>query len=176
MHNLKIPILLLFGILLHACKQEKENTTNQGNITISGITYRDITGATGSIDAEDWGIDKTWPTFITTKLMFTDTLDYTWNNDSATFSNMVAYPNPCTNIFSLALESTKPCIMKFIIVDGSANMQSQGTVRLHSGFNAMSLDVSAPNFLSNNLYLMYYAFLDKSKTIYLKGHGDIKIN
>lgn len=175
MANYKITLILLLGFLIQACNRDKE-PNNPETITISDITYRDINSIPGSIDPDDWTTETTWPTFITSKILFTDTLNYTWNNDSATFSNMAAYPNPCTNIFNLAVEATKPCIMKFIIVDGSASIQSQRTVRLQSGFNAMSLDVSAPNFLSNNLYRIYYAFLDKNKTIYLKGHGDIKIN
>lgn len=168
--------LLFVSILLFSCKKDPSTETVNNTISISGITVRDITGQITSVDNSDWVKEDNWPGFINDKFNFPDTLNYHWKNDSTTDFGAAAYPNPTNHEFQWNLHTSKPIIMKYIIVDEAGTVFTNGTMRVETGGSTIFMDLADDKFPKNKYYRIYYSILDSLKKSYYKGHGDIKKN
>ncbi|GBL35752.1 hypothetical protein EMGBS15_13470 [Filimonas sp.] len=156
--------------LLLSCGPKKNKTDT---LTISGITYRDVSAVPGSQDLDDWTSDAVWPDFISSKFNFVDTIDYSTGGDTSTLT-LLGYPNPANTAITLNCQSSNATILKYIVVDQSVTVYSKDTYQIYPGYNSIQLSLSNTMYPANRLYRVYYAFYDKNKHCYFKGHGDIK--
>lgn len=171
---MKIARLLIFclSFLEWSCQSQSDAPET---ITISGITQRNQFGSPiGTADNDDWTTESSWPTLVSSQFNFSDTLNYAVNNEVGTINLISAYPNPATSQFIFIVSSSKPTIMKCILVDKQVNVLRKGTFRLESPNFAAAFDFTDPQIIAGKTYRLYYAFYDKNKAIYAKGHGDIE--
>jgi hypothetical protein len=164
---------LIISLFLISCPKDKTDAPDD-RITITGITLRDEVGfPLGEEDSTDWINDAVFPDAVTVLLNFADTLDY--SSTVTCMPSIMAFPNPVDNLFCIHAGISGPAIMKFIIVDENLRVYARNSVLLHSANQVYS--ISTDSLLSaNKYYRMYYAFYDKTKTAYYKGHGDLKKN
>ena len=171
---MKIARLFIFclSFLEWSCQSQSDTPET---IAISGITQRNQFGnLVGTADNDDWTTESSWPTLVSSQFNFSDTLNYAVNNEIGTINTIFAYPNPATTQFMFGISSSKPTIMKYILVDNQLNVLLQGTFRLKSSNFIVAIDFSDPKLVTGKTYRLYYAFYDKNKAIYAKGHGDIE--
>jgi hypothetical protein len=164
---------LIISLFLISCPKDKTELP-ENTITITGITACDETGLlTGEVDTTDWNADAAFPDEVNTLLNFTDTLDYSYVYNSTI--SIFAYPNPFENQFSFTVSSTENTIMKYMIVDESLKVYTKGALNLNTGNHTISI-LTDNLFPANKYYRMYYALYNYTKTVYYKGHGDLKKN
>jgi hypothetical protein len=167
-------VLIITLSLLIGCSKDNSEPASKDTITISGITARNDIGApTGTIDETDWTYDSYFPSVVNTLLNFTDTLNY--SNALSGANEITAFPNPSDNNFAFHCTSTNETVIKYIIVDESLNVYAKRTMNISPGSHVQLILTEHP-FQQNTYYRMYYAFYDKNKNVYYKGHGDLKKN
>ena len=165
---MKIRLFLAFimSLLFFACSKD-----NNEVITISGITERNNNGELiGNFDGTDWLNDNNIPEIVNSLFNFEDTANY----ETAEISTVeiVEYPNPVENIFNLHFNLSNETVIKFVIVDESLKVYYKYASKLNAGNNLLAIQTE--QLPRNKYFRIYYAFYDNSRTIYYKGHGDIK--
>jgi hypothetical protein len=161
---------LMITFLLTACSKDKNNIET---IFISGITERDNSGTLiGQPDETDWTSDTSFPKTIYSFLNFTDTVDYS-NAEISEITYIEAYPNPINTVFVLQFGVSNSSVIKYIIVDDSLKLYTENAIKLQMGTYAIAIQTDSL-YPKNKYYRLYYAFYDKTKKIFFKGHGDIK--
>jgi len=160
-------LTLIITLLLTTCTKDEG-----GIINISGITTRDNVGnLLGGLDETDWTNDASFPDAVSSLLNFTETIDY--SNAEISTIQIEAFPNPLESQFILNLSSSTGTVIKYIIVDEALKVYSEYALNLSAGNTLLAIQMNS-SFPNNKYYRMYYAFYDKTKTIYFKGHGDLK--
>ncbi|MGE0076421.1 MAG: hypothetical protein AB7S48_01025 [Bacteroidales bacterium] len=164
--GLLLALVLSMSLLFLACSKG-----NNDEITISGITERNYNGElTGDFDATDWLNDNNFSEKINSLFIFEDTVNYETSKISTV--EIVEYPNPVENIFYLHFNLSDDTVIKFVIVDESLKVYFKYASKLKIGNNLLA--IQAEKLPRNKYFRIYYAFYDNSKTIYYRGHGDIK--
>lgn len=150
-----------------------------------GYTEKDVQNyPTGQVDKTDWTTDGTWEK--QERDLFKDSGVDLNAAGRGTFNSIGLYPNPCAEevIFYLGNRPTRdipspaaePLQMRAVVVDkkyrpvhrfaGPANVGSE---------QVFKVQFPADKFEDGKLYRMYYVVYDANNQLYLKGHGDIKI-
>lgn len=150
--------------------------TTPFTIDVSAITTTDALGVpTGSTDPSDWAFDATWSE--AEKALFrTDPVDMS-GTEVATVTLQPAYPNP-TTIRQVTLQFTCSVVtfIRIAIVDAQLNKKAFYQFKTDPGLNALIIPFSEMNYPANTNYRIYYSFDTPAQSMYLKGHGDIRIN
>lgn len=161
-----IVLLLAVAMTAVTCKR------NTSGIDITGYTSTDALGnPNGSQDNSDWTVNESWSNDVENLFSAIPTGNLTGTN-AGTVSMYPAYPNPCQNVYYLAVTPTTSCNMRFVIINENFAILQSGTVEAEPGINTYAIDISS---ISAGLYRMYYSFESQTIPMFHKGHGDIMI-
>ncbi len=161
-----IIFLTLFLSLNFGCKKDDKQ---DGLITISGITERDLyANSTGKVDQTDWRFDDIWPQFVE-NLFNQDNPELLLPTEQSPLPILAlvsCYPNPAKGgeIMNLSFPSMYSDIR---IVDSNLNIyykhdyQENSRIKFNDSF-----------FKNNQLFRVYYKLYYESKVY--RGHGDFK--
>jgi hypothetical protein len=175
MKKLNIVLFIAFFIII-GCNKEENNsipTDNQNIIpTFSGYTAMDEVGnPIGVADTSDWTNDDDW--MIEEKALFED---YESLSHKIPFDTGLkihpAFPNPCSEIFLLALVKDSITMFRAKLV----NQKFDILIAADSIYNkTMMFKLDELNISTDSMLRLYYMFIKDDSCLY-KGHGDIKIN
>ena len=175
MKKLNTVLFIAFFIII-GCNKEENNsipTDNQNIIpTFSGYTAMDEVGnPIGVTDTSDWTNDDDW--MIKEKALFED---YESLSHKIPFDTSLkihpAFPNPCSEIFCLALVKDSTTMFRARLV----NQEFDILIAADSIYNKnMMFKLDELNISTDSILRLYYMFVKDDSCLY-KGHGDIKIN
>ena len=169
----RLPPMLLFalGLLLGSCSKKDTSPTidfgpNQG---FSPRTSSNM--PSGTQDPTDWTVDGDWNT--QEQALFS-ALPIAVNGAATGSFTGGAYPNPAVTVvaFNYTIPGTASC--KFIVVDNKYRVILENTPSAAAAGQTYHLNLTNSAFQKGYLYRIYY-LLYNGTTLYLKGHGDIKI-
>ncbi|OON68021.1 hypothetical protein [Hymenobacter sp. CRA2] len=153
-----------------------------------GYTEKDSSNqSTGAVDNSDWTSDKDWKK--EEKELFKDSGVDLSQGQQGGVGTLSFYPNACASVGAFTIQSVSvplPPVLplppvyslhgRLAVVDKKYQVLSSSNFELQTDRPLMlRLDFSDGKFKSGTLYRMYYILYDDSKTLFLKGHGDIKI-
>jgi hypothetical protein len=187
-HYLKALALFSLSLALSACGKDKTTTPAIDFGANEGYTGRDATWQlTGPNAPTDWATDATWND--SEKALFTGyDLVYDQPMVPASVWKVTAHPNPVAlnskNQFTMSLDKTNPAIpnppsglhFAYRVVDAHYTVlewsESTGVDKNNAGI----ISYASSKYSANTLYRLYYVVYDnKDKTVFYKGHGDIKV-
>jgi hypothetical protein len=186
-HYTKALALFFLSLALGACSKD---TTAPGIDfgADNGYTIRDSRGIlTYAADPTDWTNDAMWNR-SETGLFSKYNLPLDKSSTLANGWNIITYPNPISeggrNILLAQFNQLGAAIpagagelrMAYAIVDANYTLQAEADViSSRNSFN-IALQYDAAKFHANTLYRIYYVMYDDTnKTVYYKGHGDVKV-
>jgi hypothetical protein len=189
-HYSKYLVLFSLSLALGACSKNSTPTPTIDFGANDGYTIRDSRGMlTYAADPTDWTLDATWND-SETALFAKYNLSLTQPPALANGWTIIAYPNPIPvdgrntvlaefNQLGVTIPTgagAGELRMAYTIVDANYTVQAEGDVsNSNKGFNVV-FQYDAAKFRANTLYRIYYVmYNDTNKTVYYKGHGDVKV-
>jgi hypothetical protein len=181
----KYLVLFSLTLALGSCGKDKTTTPD---IDFGGYTGRDTQGKlTSPFDPTDWTTDATWNSsetdlFAKHNLSFSQPLVPTSVWKVYTRGNPV--PVGGTTDFVMEVDKTNPAlpvtpnewIMSFVLVDARYNVVDWAETNGVNKNFAGRIAYPAAKYNTDTLYRLYYVIFNKdTKTVYYKGHGDIKV-
>jgi hypothetical protein len=159
----------LFGLLILlvttglGCKKEKQSDTKK--IYFTGISPKDQNGNTvAAPDSNDWNTSDVWAD--QEEALFSN--KYTANCTPTTGYNIMAYPNPCRNVFYLDLRKNPSTRMELRLVDENFKVLFSS-----DSITENNLAVQAGALGIKGTVRLYYKFIENNCEF--KGHGDVLI-
>jgi len=173
MNRFLILISLLLSLFYFSCENDKvdpkdETDLNEETDTIIfyEITKTTETGAIISDDTTDWKFDDEWSE--TENSLFPTNIKNNCNSDNYNYS-IIAYPNPCEDLFRLDISKPNEDRFSFRIVDRDYNILMSNDSIYSSSILIKTTDLE----ISDDTVRMYYKLI--AQDCESKGHGDIKI-
>jgi hypothetical protein len=181
----KLLLLLALTSLATACRKDNDEPTIDFGPN-NGFTMRTGTNLpTGQTDPTDWTHDATWNA---TEQGFFSTLGVALGGSPTQVGTWYssAYPNPVVaggrgNFTVLpttgSQSTTVPTTVRAQLVVVDARYKVLDTFDAPAG-QAVTVDLAFPaaKYLAGNLYRVYYVVYEPTqKTVYYRGHGDVKV-
>jgi hypothetical protein len=184
--------LVLFSLSLAsgACSKDTTTTPDIDFGPNEGYTGWDSRGQlTSPIDPTDWTIDVTWNS-SETNLFTKYNLSFSQPLVPASVWKVYARANPValggSSDFIMSVDRTNPAlpvtpnhtewIMTYVLVDSRHNVLDWGETNGVNQNFASRTSYSANKYSAGKLYRLYYVIFNKDeKTVYYKGHGDVKV-
>lgn len=168
--------LLLFSWFVNAkCKKE---TDDAPTIDVSKITPTDLAGnSMGQSDNTDWTFDNTW-TNEEVKLMQAPTSAQLSGTEASDITMVPAFPNPLSTAFTFVAQIPKPACIQLVVTDDRLQVKDRFFLKNNNPGGSYFLSVinmDAAKYNNNTNYRVYYAFYSLADGLFLKGHGDIRI-
>ncbi|HAN18194.1 MAG: hypothetical protein A2X13_07575 [Bacteroidetes bacterium GWC2_33_15] len=153
-----ISILIILAVIV-SCEEDNENSI------FKGITETNDNGESiGSPDENDWNFSETWNE--TENSLFSEGYETVCDIDNS--YHIIAYPNPCENIFSISFYVAENKRVAYRIVKSDYEVIfSTDSASSTVAFNLNNLNVD------NEIVRVYYKVFGENCE--LKGHGDIKV-
>jgi hypothetical protein len=173
-------IALIFSapLLLPSCSKNESDASSSLFVNFGpgeGISYRDNNNRpVGPGDPTDWTQDGDWNS--RERALFSS-LGLSLNaapQGQSTRLGFAGYPNPAVSQFTFSYFVPDPVACRFVLVDGSYRVLTQGESSSRIKNGNFSVDGSRLSLKSGKRYRVYYV-LYTGTTLYAKGHGDIKI-
>jgi hypothetical protein len=175
-----LTIILFFSLFINAkCKKEKQDEKEETpKIDVSKITTTDIGGASlGTVDNTDWTIDANW-TSEELALFQTPSSQQLSGTETESITVFPAFPNPLNNVFTFVIAITKITCIQLVVTDDRLNVKERFIFKNAlpgSGISLSQIKLDASKYDNNTNYRVYYGFYSVTDDLYLKGHGDIRI-
>ncbi len=166
-----LPFIVAFIFFISSCKKDTSTPLDFSKITVTDTSCIYIS----DVDLTDWTSDAAWTTPETAFLNFADTILAT---DSTTGYVQFAAPcpNPNDGLFTLGVNTEKPCKMKLVCVNTEMQVLYYTSLQLTGGPVATVYDFrSNTAFHKNENYRLYYGFYNSKDSLYYKGHGDLRV-
>jgi hypothetical protein len=158
----------IFILLLLANLSCKKNVVN-----FTGYTATDALGnPMGSVDNSDWTFDQLWKSEEVDNMERITPADLT-GTSTGSITIFPAYPNPCSDQFGIALNSSTKCVIRLALCDESLRQKWVGSQVLNPGFNNIIISPDPSEMRSLTLYRLYYVFDAEGQLMFKKGHGDV---
>ncbi len=157
--------------LLPSCKKE----TTQVVDFSSYVATNDACKVTGALDSTQWTNSVLSRQQDTVLLTFADNIVIT---DSVTGPIAInpPCPNPSNGFFIWNINSTRQCKLRLVCVNTALDVIYYNAYGLSGGPITLGFDFrTISTFKSGNSYRMYYGFYNANDSLYISGHGDIKI-
>ena len=171
------PLMLLFslGLLLGSCsKKEAAPTIDFG--PEEGFSYRSAGNVPiGAQDLTDWTLDTKWnqqekDLFKSLGLNLDDE-----NKVPATAIFIAGYPNPATSAISFRYALPSAAMAKVLVVDNHYQVLQEVNATPPNQYFTFMLDLTTGKFEKGQRYRFYYVLYNNPSYLYLKGHGDFKM-
>jgi len=159
------------GLLLGNCsKKDTSPTIDFG--PGQGFSPRTSSNmSAGTQDPTDWTVDGDWN--AQEQALFSD-LPVAVNGTATGSFTGSAYPNPVVMVVAFTYNIPGKASCKLIIVDKAYRVILESGPSAAAAGQQYQLNLSNSAFQKGQLYRMYY-LLYNGTTLYIKGHGDIKI-
>ncbi|MBP7184365.1 MAG: hypothetical protein KBA06_02575 [Saprospiraceae bacterium] len=159
---------IFFGMLLFVSCEKKEtiDVVDTTPIYFVGIHKTDANGLTLEVDSTDWRWDDIWNT-RELELFHLSNQNQCAEDESF---QIVAFPNPCDNVFQLYLNKAPTDSIQLKIVDRNYNVKAE-----FGGFNN-GIQFNTETFgITNDTVRVYYK-VKRAGACSFYGHGDVIIN
>jgi hypothetical protein len=176
MRSILVTILLISSFVNIKCKKKAEDDTPK--IDVSKITTTDIAGnAIGAIDNTDWTFDNTW-TDEEMKLMQVPTNAQLSGTEASDITFVPAFPNPLSSVFTFVVQAPKPACIQLVITDDRLQIKDRFFLKSNNAngpYFLSMINMDAAKYTNNTNYRVYYGLFSLADGLFIKGHGDIRI-
>jgi|GEM_PF-1812092 hypothetical protein len=169
--SLAVFAFSLFIALISSCKKE---TTPSVDFSTYVATNEECI-VTGTPDSTQWTNSVLTRQTDTALLTFIDNIVIT---DSLTGPITInpPCPNPSNGFFIWNINPTQQCKLRLVCVNTAYDVVYYNAYGLSGGPITLGFDFrSISTFHTDSSYRIYYGFYNANDSLYISGHGDIKI-
>ncbi len=159
----KIFSILLLALLLSNCKEEDIQPIAE-KIYFTGLTQTDNNGWPITFDSTDWKTNDTWVKQESD--LFSNI--YQSGCNQSYINQIIAYPNPCYGILSLAFDKKNFTRFEMRIVD-----ENMKTLFSSDSITTKYIMINGMDYGIKDTVRVYYKFIENNCEF--RGHGDILI-
>lgn len=162
--------MLLIAILA-SCKKDVQQVVDYSAYVATNNECR----VTGTPDSTQWTNSVLTRATDTANLTFADNIVIV---DSATGPIIInpPCPNPSNGFFIWNINPTRQCKLRMVCINTAQDIIYYNAFGLSGGPITLGFDFrTISTFKSGNSYRMYYGFYNANDSLYVSGHGDIRI-
>jgi len=157
--------------LLTSCKKESTQVVDFSAYVVTNNECR----VTGLLDSTQWTNSVLTRQQDTAMLNFADNI-YITDSITGTITINPPCPNPSNGFFIWNINPTRQCKLRLVCVNTNLDVIYYNAFGLSGGAIALGFDFrSISTFKSGNNYRISYGFYNANDSLYVSGHGDIRI-